>query len=151
MMAILLQLLELVILAGLGMMAGAVIYTSYVELPVRQKLDAQGQLQNWQLVFPAASGFLKPFGIGLFPFFVIVGYVSGSWLWVLSTLLQIAVQPFTAMFISKTNNTLVAVGLVDATAATTNLIRKWDRLHRVRTALTSLSFTCALIAHFQTL
>ncbi|MEP0565138.1 MAG: DUF1772 domain-containing protein [Paracoccaceae bacterium] len=145
------QIVELALLAGLGMMAGAVIYTSFVEIPVRQKLDAERQLQNWQLVFPVASGFLKPFGIGLFPLLVIVGFVSGNWLWGVSALLLIAIQPFTAMFISKTNDILIGEKPKDASAAIPPLIRKWDRLHHVRTALISSSLFCALTAHFQTL
>ena len=150
-MLVLMQILELAVLAGLAMMAGAVIYSSFVEIPVRQKLDVQGQLQNWQLVFPVASGFLKPFGIGLFPLFIIVGFVSGNWLWFLAALLLIAVQPFTATFISKTNDALLATDLANTSEATSALIRKWDRLHNVRTVLITSSFTCALIAHFQTL
>lgn len=45
------RILELIVLAGLGIMAGAMIYTSFVEIMVRQKLDGPDQLQNWQLVF----------------------------------------------------------------------------------------------------
>lgn len=147
---VLLQILQLSILAGLGMMAGAVLYTSFVEIPIRQKLTPAGQLQNWQLVFPVASGFLKPFGIGLFPLFVAVGFATGNWLWVASALLLISVQPFTALFITKTNTMLVETTHQDVSDKTTKLIRNWDRLHHVRTALIAASFTCALIAHFQT-
>ena len=151
MMTLLTQILELVVLAGLGIMAGAVIYSSFVEIPVRKKLAGPNQLHNWQLVFPVASGFLKPFGIGIFPVFVIVGFVSGNWFWFLSALLLIAVQPYTAPFITKTNNLLKATDVSDATDATQGLIQKWDRLHHVRTALILSSYFCALIAHFQTL
>ncbi|ABD56657.1 DUF1772 domain-containing protein [Jannaschia sp. CCS1] len=150
MIAILLPILELAVLAALGLMVGAMIYTSFVEIPVRQKLDGPAQLLNWQLVFRVASGFLKPFGIGLFPLFLVVWFLSGNWLWGLSAALLIAIQPFTALFIAKTNAALIEINPKEATEATKTLIRGWDRLHHMRTVLITSSFTIALIAHVQT-
>lgn len=86
MTTILLVTTELALLAGLGLLTLAAIHTSFVEIPVRQKLSAEGQLQNRKLDFPVASGFLKPFGIGLFLLFIVVAYGSGKWLWALSRL-----------------------------------------------------------------
>ena len=77
MMTILVHILELGVLAGFGLMVGAAIYSSVVEVPVRQILNPRGQLMNWQSVFPVASGFLKPFGTGLFPLAIVIGFLSG--------------------------------------------------------------------------
>jgi len=134
----------------LTIIAGAVLYTSLIEIPVRQQKNPEGQLNNWQLVFPRASGLLKTSGILLAPLLILSGYLSGNILWYVSFACLMVVQPFTAMFVTKTNNTLVALSAESDRAQIVSLIQTWDRLHHMRTAMIMSSMLIAATALFYT-
>ena len=60
---------------------------------------------------------------------------TGVWLWLAGALVLVANWPYTLLVIVPTNNTLMATDPAQANPKTRQLIRKWGRLHAVRTAL----------------
>ncbi|MGA7232805.1 MAG: DUF1772 domain-containing protein [Xanthobacteraceae bacterium] len=60
---------------------------------------------------------------------------TGVWLWLVGALVLVANWPYTLLVIVPTNNTLMATDPAQANPKTRQLIRKWGRLHAVRTAL----------------
>ena len=140
------SLVQFLALVSLGLIAGATFYSSLVEIPVRQKTKPGDQVHNWHLVFPAASGLLKTFGILTLPLVVAAGYSSGNWLWYVSAVLMFALIPFTAVLIAATNDKLLAITVDKADDTSASLVRTWDKLHHVRTVLAGSAFVVAAYA-----
>lgn len=140
------QLFSALSLIGISLMAGSVLYTSLVEIPVRQKTSAAEQLRNWHLVFPVASGLLKPFGIALTPLVLLAGIMTSQWLWYVALVLLIALVPITAKFIAPTNARLLAMQENTPADEITQTIQAWDRLHHLRTIMTLGAFFFAVLA-----
>ena len=63
------------------------------------------------------------------------GRPAGVWLWLAGALVLVANWPYTLLVIVPTNNTLMATDPAQADPKTRQLIRKWGKLHAVRTAL----------------
>ena len=63
------NMIELISLLGIGLMAGASLYISWVEVPARQDLATLDKLVNWESNFPKAMAVLKKSGMVILPFF----------------------------------------------------------------------------------
>jgi hypothetical protein len=72
---------------------------------------------------------------------------SGSgWAWLLGGVLIFAVIPFTLIVIRPTNNLLMSDQIEISSPEAAHLLRRWGRLHAVRSALSLLAFLVFLFA-----
>ena len=127
-----------------GLVAGATFYSSVVEIPVRQKTAEEDQLKNWILVFAKASSILKTMGIITMLSILITGYLTENWYWYVGAVPLFLLMPFTAIFIAKVNDEIMAL---TSSVGVSKLIKKWDRLHHIRTILSLIAFgICCLAA-----
>jgi hypothetical protein len=122
----------LLALTTAALFAGAAIYINAVEHPARGVLSAQAQLAQWRPAYK--RGFIMQSSLAMvsFLFGVLAWWRSGDWRWLVGAAAIIANWPFTMLVILPTNNRLMG----EATAEQTqHLLRKWIRLHGVRSGL----------------
>jgi uncharacterized membrane protein len=88
-----------------------------------------------------ASLAMAGFALGAFAW-----YQSGEWYWLAGSLLMFANWPFTLVVIMPVNNELYATAPNEAGLRTRALLRRWGKLHAVRSALGAAATVCFLIA-----
>jgi hypothetical protein len=115
--------------------AGAAFYVSIAEQPARLMLDDHALLAEWQPSYKRGFAIQAPLAL--------VGFALGvsAWLetdelgFLAGAILLIANWPWTLLAIRPTNNALMAMAPAQASPQSRALIKKWGRLHAVRSAL----------------
>lgn len=119
--------------------AGAAIYVNLVEHPARMGCSTQIAATVWAPSYKRGTWMQAPLAI--------VSFLAGtaSWLlgasigWLVGAILILAVVPFTFVAIMPTNNQLLAPGRDLSSPETRALLKRWARLHGVRSALSLLA------------
>ena len=125
---------------------GAAAYINTAEHPARMSLDVKNALTQWKPSYK--SGFATQASLAIISgaFGIIAAIVSFNWLWVMGALVILANWPFTLLFIMPTNKTLMATDIDQADEETQNLLRKWGRLHGVRSGLGAVATVLFIFA-----
>lgn len=132
--------LQLLSVLCCGLFAGAAAYINLVEHPARMEGGTSVALQEWVPSYRRATLMQAPLAI--------VGGAAalGSWFlgagrgWLVGALLLVSVVPFTLLIIMPTNRALHAAASGSAEADTAALLQRWNRLHAVRTVLSTAAF-----------
>ena len=95
-MTLFVSMIELISLLGIGLMAGASLYISWVEVPARQDWVTLDKLVNWQSNFPKAMTVLKTSGMVILPFLQLIMLFRFHIGWLFAFALLMALGPFTA-------------------------------------------------------
>jgi len=139
----LLEVLKGICILLTGFLSGGTLYSSFIEIPVRQKLNEAAQIQNWKLVFDKAHRLLKVSGLSTCALTLTTWYLTSNVLWLVSFFTLVLILPYTKFLLTQTNDILLksksGSGLADH-------IRKWDRLHHGRTAICLLGFLLCIAA-----
>jgi hypothetical protein len=133
-----------------GVFAGAAIYVNLVEHPARMEAGTALALAEWAPSYRRGTLMQAPLAI--------VGGVAATcaWLvgatigWLVGGLLLSSVVPFTLLVIMPTNHTLSAPDTAHDLSRATALLTRWNRLHAVRTVLSTMAFLLfvwLLLAH----
>jgi hypothetical protein len=122
-------------LAAASAFAGAALYVNWSEQPARLALDDVALLKEWKPSYAKglqmqASLAVAAGALGLAAFFAERSFAA-----LCGALLMLANWPYTLIFITPTNKAIEATPDKRAGPATRALIRKWGRLHAVRTSL----------------
>jgi hypothetical protein len=115
--------------------AGAALYVNIVEQPARLALDDHSLLTEWQPAYKRGFAMQAPLAIIGFLLGLLAWWQTGVWQWILGALILVANWPYTLFVIMPINNILMTTGPAAASADSRSLIRKWARMHAVRTAL----------------
>jgi|SRR5687768_17030206 hypothetical protein len=126
--------------------AGAALYVSLVEHPVRLTLDDRAALEEWKPAYKRGFAMQGPLAVAGFLLGLLAWWQNGNWLWLAGALVLIANWPFTLIAILPTNNTLMAMDGAQAGAESRALLARWGVLHAVRTALGCLAALIFLAA-----
>lgn len=127
--------LEFVATLAAAMFSGAALYINLVEQPARMTLDTRFAAAQWAPSYRRATWMQAPLAL----LSLLAGV--GSWLlggglgWAIGALLIGAVVPFTFIGIMPTNRALLAPGRDLGTPETRSLLKRWAKLHGVRTVL----------------
>ena len=143
--------LEGLVVLGSGITAGFTFYITHIEIPSREKDTGAYCLANYQHVFPLAANFMKPFGVLLSSVTGTVLYQTKKPMWWIPLLTIGSLGPFTKIFIVDTNEQLMSmkpmnVRTPDEDAKAKELVQKWGKLHNIRTYLTLVGFSTAVVA-----
>jgi uncharacterized membrane protein len=129
-----------------ALFAGAALYINLVEHPARMGCGTALAVTEWAPSYKRATAMQVP----LAAISTIAGLVSwlmtGRILWLIGTLLILAVIPFTLVVIMPTNKLLLDPGRDRASAETRALLDRWGQLHAVRSLLSLLASSIFLIA-----
>lgn len=115
--------------------AGAALYVSLVEHPVRLRLDTAAAVAQWAPSYKRGALMQAPLAVVAFLAAMAAWSLGGGAMWLLAALLIGAPVPYTFVAIMPTNKALLAPNLDRSSPETHSLLRKWGRLHAVRSAL----------------
>jgi Domain of unknown function (DUF1772) len=133
-------LLEILATLAAGLFAGAAVYVTAVEHPARVSCGpvlavnefrpsyARGTVMQVTLALIGALAVVVRWGVG--------GHLG----WLLGGLLLGAVVPFTLIVILPTNELLLGPALDLNSSESATLLRRWGRLHAVRSAASLVAF-----------
>ena len=118
-----------------SLFAGAALYINVAEHPARMLLETRAAVRQWSPSYQRATWMQAPLALASFVAGVAVWLVGGGGAWLVGAALIGAVIPFTFIVIMPTNHRLLATGRELDSAETGALLKKWGKLHAVRTLL----------------
>ncbi len=134
------MILETLATVAAGIFAGAALYINVAEHPARMECGTRVAVTVFAPSYRRAAKMQASLaGIGL-----LAGV--GAWLqegdlwWLAAAVVLGSVIPFTFLAIMSTNTRLLAPELNKDSAEAASLLRRWGRLHAVRTALGLIAF-----------
>jgi len=122
-------------LIAAAMFTGAAFYVSVGEQPARLKLDDRSALLQWQPAYRSGYAMQGPLAAIAFALGMVAWWDVRGWQWLAGALVMIANWPYTLLVMAPLNNKLMAMTGAEASGASTEMIRRWGRLHAVRTVL----------------
>jgi uncharacterized membrane protein len=137
---------EILATLACGIFAGAAVYVSLVEQPARLSCGVNAALTEWRPSYKRGTAMQAPLAtIGS-----ILGFISW-WLekdtvWLIGGTFLFAVVPFTLIVMFPTNKLLENEKLDSSSPHAEQLLRRWGRLHAVRTGVSLLAFVIFLFA-----
>ena len=129
-----------------GLFAGAAIYINAVEHPARLACGADLAVRQFGPSYRRATVMQATLAVVGGIAGVAAGWQSAALGFLLGGLLIAAVVPFTLLVILPTNQRLLSADLDPASAEAAELLRRWGRLHAVRSAASLLAFVAMLSA-----
>ena len=134
-----LNLFEFVATLSATLFCGAAIYINLAEHPARMGCDTKTAATVWAPSYKRATLMQASLAILGFLAGVAVWLLGGSAMWLLGAVLIGLVVPFTFVAIMPTNNRLLEPGRDLASNETRALLKKWGKLHAVRSLLSLLA------------
>jgi len=125
--------------------AGAAIYISLVEHPVRMGCDTKTAATVWAPSYKRETMMQAPLAVLSFMSGVMAWLFGGGVMWLVGAVLIGLVVPFTFIAILPTNHQLLMPGRDLASIETRPLLEKWGRLHAVRSVLSLAASTLYLV------
>jgi uncharacterized membrane protein len=123
-----------------GIFAGAAIYISVVQHPAATEVGDSMAASFFPPMYRRAAPMQASLAL-VGSLAGLVGWLSGSGvLWLAGALLLGFVIPFTIIRIKPVNDQLLAPGLDPASPEVPELLRRWGRLHWIRSASSGLAF-----------
>jgi uncharacterized membrane protein len=135
---------EILALACSGLFAGGAAYVSFVEHPARVSCGTAVALAEFRPAYRRGTVMQASLAaVGLVV--AVLAWISTRDTWVLvAGLLLGSAIPFTLLVILPTNKRLLDPSLDAASADAGDLLRRWGRLHAVRTIVGLLAFALLL-------
>jgi uncharacterized membrane protein len=125
-----------------GLFAGASMYVSVVEHPARIESGAAAAVRHFGPSARRAAVLQGSLAVaGLVAAAVAWGQGAGTG-WLLGGLLLGSMVPFTLIVIMPTNRRLLDPSLDTGSSEAVELLRRWGRLHAVRTIVGVVAFVC---------
>jgi len=136
--------LSIAALLATGLFGGAALYIQAVVFPVQKRANVRVALELWRESYPRATVMQVSLAVIAFTTASGVWLMHGDARWLAGGLLQIAVVPYTLIFIMPVNRRLNSANFINDYEIA-QLMAAWNRLHAVRTALSVAALT--VMAH----
>jgi len=118
-----------------ALFSGAALYVSVAEQPARLKLDDRALLAEWKPSYKRGAAMQSPLALLGFLAGLAAWWFGGDGLILIAAILLIANWPYTLLVVRPLNNRLLKMDENNPDASVRDLIKRWGRLHAVRTAL----------------
>lgn len=123
-----------------GLFAGAAVYVSLVEHPARLSLGGRSAVQQFRPSYRRGAAMQAPLALVGAAAGIAHWALGGSAAWGIGGLALGALVPFTLLVIMPTNVRLLDERLDAGSDETAALLRRWARLHAVRSAVSVIVF-----------
>ena len=131
---------EIVATLASGIFAGAAVYVNFVEQPARLSCGVELAVTEWRPSYKRGTVMQAPLAaIGSLAALVSWWFDRGLG-WLIGGLLLLVIIPFTLIVIFPTNKRLESQELDLRSEEACCLLRRWGRLHAVRSILSVLAF-----------
>jgi hypothetical protein len=135
---------EIVATLASGIFAGAAVYINVVEQPARLSCGIELAVTEWRPSYKRGTVMQAPLaGIGSLAALISWWFDKGL-AWLIGGLLLLLIIPFTLVVILPTNKRLESEELDLRSEEAGSLLRRWGRLHAVRSILSVLAFVIFL-------
>lgn len=141
------MILELLATLCAGLFAGAAVYINLVEHPARMSLGSGPALAEWAPSYHRATLMQAPLALVGAAAAVLAGVTGGGAWWVAGGILLGAVIPITLVVIFPTNRELLDPATAGNPDRAGVLLGRWNRLHALRTVLSTVALLMFLIQH----
>lgn len=129
-----------------GLFAGAAVYVNLVEHPARISCGIEAAIREWAVSYKRATVMQASLAL--------LSGVAGALAWALGgppgylvgALLLLAIVPFTLIVIFPTNKRLLELHARGEIGDAPALLRRWNALHAIRSALSLVAFVLMLFA-----
>lgn len=135
---------EAIAMACAALFAGAATYISVAEHPARLGCAPAVALAQWRPSYRRATLMQAPLAVVGLAAAMIAYWQARSGVVLAGGLLLGAIVPFTLMVIRPTNARLLDPSLDSSSPAVMTLLRRWGRLHAVRTVASFVAFVLLL-------
>jgi hypothetical protein len=136
---------ELIATLCAGLFAGAAVYINLVEHPARMSLGSGPALAEWAPSYHRATLMQAPLALVGAAAAVLAGVTgAGAW-WIGGGLMLGAVIPITLIVIFPTNRELLDPATAGDPDRAGVLLGRWNRLHAVRTMLSTAALVVFLV------
>ena len=140
------MMVEILATFACGIFAGAAVYVNLVEHPARLSCGVNAALTEWRPSYKRGTAMQAPLALTG----SILGFTSW-WLeknaaWLIGGIFLFTVIPFTLIVMFPTNRMLEDDKLDSSSPHAEQLLRRWGRLHAVRSGLSCLAFAIFLFA-----
>ena len=129
-----------------GLFGGAALYVSLVEHPARMSCGPLLAATEFGPSYKRGAAMQATLAVLGTIAGVVAGLARGSAVWLAGSFLLFCVVPFTLIAIFPTNARLLDPALDRSSAEAEGLLRRWGRLHAVRTLLGLASFVAFVVA-----
>ncbi len=137
--------MELLATVACGIFAGAALYINLVEHPARMSCGTELAATEWAPSYKRATLMQAPLALLGFVFALVAWLTGASAWWLVGGIVLGLVVPFTLVVIMPTNKRLLSVELDRRSEEARQLLENWNRLHRVRSALSVVAFVIFLL------
>jgi hypothetical protein len=137
---------EILATLACGIFAGASIYINLVEQPARLSCGIGLAITQWRPSYQRGAIMQAGLAVGGSVLAFVSAWISRDPAWLVGGALLFAVVPFTFIVIFPTNKKLKSEELDVSSAEAERLLRLWNKLHAVRSALSLLAFLIFLFA-----
>jgi uncharacterized membrane protein len=137
---------EIVATFASGIFAGAAVYINLVEQPARLSCSVQLAVTEWRPSYKRGTLMQVPLALIGSLSSLVSWWFDGGRAWLVGGLLLLLVIPFTLVVILPTNKRLESHELDLRSEEAERLLRRWGRLHAVRSLLSGAAFLVFLIS-----
>jgi hypothetical protein len=137
---------EIVATFASGIFAGATVYIHLVEHPARLSCGVQLAVTEWRPSYKRGTMMQVPLALIGSLSALVSWWFDGGRAWFVGGLLLLLVIPFTLVVILPTNKRLESQELDLGSEEAERLLRRWGRLHAVRSLLSGAAFLVFLIS-----
>jgi uncharacterized membrane protein len=130
-----LQVIQLIAVLATTFFAGAAIYINLVEHPARMDCSTVIAATVWAPSYKRATVMQASLAIIGFLAGLVAWLLGAGFMWLVASLLILAVVPVTLIIIFPTNKLLLTPGRDIGSLETRELLVKWGQLHAIRSIL----------------
>jgi len=129
-----------------GIFAGAAIYVNLVEQPARLSCGVSVALTEWRPSYKRGTAMQAPLAVIGSMLAFTSWWLEKDTAWLIGGVFLLAVVPFTLIVMLPTNKMLENDKLDSSSAHAEQLLRRWGKLHAVRSGLSFLALVIFLFA-----